>query len=232
MVSAEPDDDALSGLPALPKRASTAEYAAETLRRQIADGKLRPGMQLREGAIATAFSISRNTVREAFRLLAHARLVEHALHRGVYVRKVSAAEVHELYATRRLVQPLGVDAVLHDPGSIAALRARVEAGAAAAAADDWDAAGTANVDFHRVMMAGCGSGHVTAMFEQVLAELRLAFLLTTDHEGLHAPFVGANQRLLELLAAGDRDGAQAELQRYLLDAERIVLSLLHPNPTT
>ncbi|WP_232661727.1 GntR family transcriptional regulator [Pseudonocardia sp. TRM90224] len=231
MVSAEPDEDALSDLPALPKRASTAEYAAETLRRQIADGKLRPGTQLREGAIATAFSISRNTVREAFRLLAHKRLVEHALHRGVYVREVSAAEVRELYATRRLVQPLGIDAALRDPDCVAALGERVEAGATAAAEDDWDAAGTANIDFHRVMMAGCGSDHVTAMFEQVLAELRLAFLLTTDHKGLHAPFVGANHQLLALLAAGDRDGAQAGLQRYLLDAERIVLSLLHPDPT-
>ena len=94
-------------LPALPHRPSTAEYAAEVLRREIADGKLPPGTKLREEAVTAAFSVSRNTVREAFRLLAHERLVEHALHRGVYVRTVTPDDVRSLYRTRRLVQPLG-----------------------------------------------------------------------------------------------------------------------------
>jgi DNA-binding GntR family transcriptional regulator len=217
--------DVLSGLPGLPKRSSTAEHAAETLRRQIADGKLPPGTRLREEAVAAAFDISRNTVREAFRLLAHERLVEHELHRGVHVRTLSAGDVRDIYTTRRLVQPLGVDAVIGDPTRLAALRERVDTATAAAGRGDWLTVGTADIDFHRVLVAGCGSAHVMAMFERVLAELRLAFLQLPDRE-LHLPYIERNRRIAELLAAGDRAGALAELRDYLDTAEQHVLGAL------
>jgi DNA-binding GntR family transcriptional regulator len=218
--------DVLSGLPALPRRSSTAEYAADALRRQIADGGLPPGTRLREESVSAAFEISRNTVREAFRLLAHERLVEHELHRGVHVRTLSAADVRDLYATRRLVQPLGFDAVIADPDRLAALRERIDTATAAAAREDWHAVGTADIDFHRVLVAGCGSGHITAMFERVLAELRLAFLQLPDRRDLHLPYIERNRRIAELLGAGDREGALAELRDYLDSAERHVLRVL------
>jgi len=222
--------DVLSGLPALPKRSSTAEYAADELRRQIADGKLPPGTKLREESVSEAFGISRNTVREAFRLLAHERLVEHELHRGVHVRTLSAADVRDLYTTRRLVQPLGVDAVIADPKRLAALHERVDAATAAAAREDWHAVGTADIDFHRVLVAGCRSTHIVAMFERVLAELRLAFLQLPDRRELHLPYVERNRRIAELLTAGDRAGALTELGDYLDSAERHVLGALTAGP--
>ena len=64
------------------------------------------------------------------------------------------------------------------------------------------------------------------MFEQLLAELRLAFLLLPDAQALHEPFVARNRRLVALLDAGDRDGARAELEDYLAAAERHLLGVL------
>ncbi|MCO1654341.1 GntR family transcriptional regulator [Pseudonocardia humida] len=225
MIAADAGD-VLSGLPALPRRSSTAEYAADELRRQIADGKLPPGTKLREESVSEAFGISRNTVREAFRLLAHEQLVEHELHRGVHVRTLSAADVRDLYATRRLVQPLGVDTVIADPARLSALRERVDTAVAAAARGDWHAVGTADIDFHRVLVAGCRSTHIVAMFERVLAELRLAFLQLPDRRELHLPYVERNRRIAELLSAGDRAGALSELRDYLDTAERHILGVL------
>src|SRR5687768_14230783 len=109
------------------------------LRRQIADGKLLPGTKLREEAVSAAFAISRNTVREAFRLLAHERLLEHTLHRGVFVRTLTADDVREIYTTRRLVQPLGIDAALRDASCIDALDDCVDKAVVAANNADWDA---------------------------------------------------------------------------------------------
>lgn len=225
-MAAPGSGDALSMLPALPKRSSTAEYAAETLRRQIADGKLLPGTKLREEAVSAAFSISRNSVREAFRLLANQRLVEHALHRGVYVRTLTSDDVRALYTTRRLIQPLGIDAALRDPAVRAALDERIAEAAAAAQRGDWVDVGTADIDFHRVMVAGCGSSHITAMFEHVLAELRLAFQLAPDRRSIHEPYIEGNRRIAELVHAGDRDGALAELSSYLDRAQEQVLGAL------
>lgn len=215
--------DELGGLPALPPRASTAEHAAEMLRLQIAQGRLLPGTKLGEEHVSAAFAISRNTVREAFRLLSHERLVDHTLHRGVYVRTVTADDIRAMYATRRLVEPLGIDATIGDDTVRAALRELVEATEAAAERDDWHLVGTADIDFHRLLMGACNSTHLSTMFEHLLAELRLAFLLLPDRRALHEPYVGRNRRLVSLLDAGDRGGALAELREYLDVAERHLL---------
>lgn len=230
MTSSEPAHD-LAGLPALPPRASTAEHAAQMLRLQIAQGHLLPGTKLREERVSAAFAISRNTVREAFRLLSHERLVDHTLHRGVHVRTVTADDIRAMYATRRLVEPLAIDAIGGTGGESVrvALRELVDAAEAASKRDDWDLVGTADIDFHRVLMSACGSAHLSTMFDQLLAELRLAFLLLPDHRSLHQPYVSRNRRLVSLLDAGDRAGALAELKDYFDVAERHVLEAVeHP----
>jgi DNA-binding GntR family transcriptional regulator len=215
--------NALSELPALPPRASTAEHAAQMLRAQITQGRLMPGTRLREEQVSAALGISRNTVREAFQLLAHDHLVDHAMHRGVRVRTVSADDIRAMYATRRLVEPLAVEGAISDGVLRAALRDLVDGADAAAERDDWEQAGTADINFHRLLMSACHSSHLSTMFEQLLAELRLAFLLLPDRPSFHEPYIGRNRRLVDLLDAGDPDIAVRELRDYLDAAERHLL---------
>ena len=216
-------DADLATLPALPRRASTAEAVAGVLRGQISEGRILPGAQLREEHLAAALAVSRNTVREAFRLLAHERLVEHALHRGVFVRTVGPDGIREMYRTRRLVEPLGLPTTAH-PAHVAALREIVARGQAAAEAGDWEGVGTADIDFHRALVAASDSVHLSSMFEGLLAELRLAFLRLPDRQALHEPFLARNVRLLELIESGDFDAAVAELEDYLDVAETQLLA--------
>ena len=215
--------NALAGLPPLPPRASTAEHAAQMLRMQIAQGHLLPGTKLREEQVSAAFAISRNTVREAFRLLSHERLVDHTLHRGVHVRTVTADDIRAIYVTRRLVEPVAIEASMGDERVRRRLRELVDKAEVAARRDDWDLVGTADIDFHRVLVSACHSTHLSTMFEQLLAELRLAFLLLRDLRALHEPYVGRNRRLVGLLDAGDRDRALVELSEYLEVAEHHLL---------
>jgi DNA-binding GntR family transcriptional regulator len=222
--------DLVSDLPALPQRTSTAEAAAELLRDQITRGRIRPGAQLREEQVAAALAISRNTVREAFRLLSHERLVDHALHRGVFVREVSVDDIRAMYVTRRLVTPLAVDACLADPAAVDRLAAVVDRGAAAAARGDWEGVGTADIDFHRTLMGACASPHLTTMYARLLAELRLAFLRMDQTQLLHEPFLARNGHLVDLLRAGDRAAALAEVEDYLRTAERTLVAALPASP--
>jgi DNA-binding GntR family transcriptional regulator len=193
------------------------------LRTQIAQGHLLPGTRLREEHVSAAFAISRNTVREAFRLLSHERLVDHTLHRGVHVRTVGPEDIRAIYATRRLVEPLAIEAAIGDVALRKALTDLVDAAEDAARRDDWDLVGTADIDFHRLLMSACDSTHLSTMFEHLLAELRLAFLLLPDRRSLHEPYLGRNRLLVALLDAGDHEGAASELRAYLDLAERQLL---------
>lgn len=222
-MDADDDEPRAAVLPRLPRRSTTAEHAAESLRRYIAEGRLAPGTQLREERLSTAFGISRNTVREAFRLLAQERLVEHALHRGVYVRTLTPDDVRELYRARRLLEPLGLGPAANSPACRAALLGTAERAAVRATAGDWAEVGSADIAFHRTLVSACESSHISWLFDQVLAELRLAFLRVPDLRALHEPYVEWNHRLAVLIDGLHADAARDELSKYLEVAERHLL---------
>src|SRR3954468_16055413 len=91
-------------------RASTAELVANVLRENVIDGSLPPGTRLSEETIGNLLGVSRNTLREAFRLLSHENLLVHELHRGVFVRRLAAADVADIYRMRRILETASVRA--------------------------------------------------------------------------------------------------------------------------
>ncbi|MCD0502721.1 GntR family transcriptional regulator [Bordetella petrii] len=73
---------------------------ADALAEQIAEGRPTPGERLRENDLATAYGVSRATVREALRLLEIRGLVTIQPQRGARVTQLSAKEILDLYAMR------------------------------------------------------------------------------------------------------------------------------------
>ncbi|WP_329123010.1 GntR family transcriptional regulator [Streptomyces sp. NBC_01353] len=211
------DDRALLG------RTSTAERVADILRTRIAEGFFPPGTRLSEDSIGGALGVSRNTLREAFRLLTHERLLVHQLNRGVFVRVLAVEDVADIYRTRRLVECAVVRDLGQPPFVLDGLAAAVEEGERAARAADWKGVSTANIHFHRELVALAGSARTDELMRGVLAELRLAFHIVDDPRGLHEPYLVRNREILEALLAGERTTAERLLARYLDDSRtRIV----------
>ena len=92
-------------------------------------------------------------------------------------------------------------------------------------AGDWLGVGSANMAFHAGIVALADSARLSAMFADIAAELRLAFGLLDDPEYLHAPFVDQNIHLLNLFESGDTATAAQTLEHYLIQSERMVLSV-------
>lgn len=201
-------------------RASTAGRVAEILRSHVTEGRLPPGTRLSEEDIGAALGVSRNTLREAFRLLAHERLLVHEFNRGVFVRRLTVDDVHDLYRFRRLVEGGVLRGARHAPdASLDDVRRAVEEGESAAAEDRWVDVGTANMHFHQAIAALAGSPRVEESMRHVLAELRLVFHVMAAPRTFHEPYLAENRRILELLESGDAEAAAASLERYLTIAE-------------
>ncbi|MGW5781513.1 GntR family transcriptional regulator [Streptomyces sp. NPDC003863] len=212
------DDRALLG------RTSTAERVADILRTRIAEGFFPPGVRLSEESIGGALGVSRNTLREAFRLLTHERLLVHELNRGVFVRVLAVGDVDDIYRTRRLVECAVVRGLGQPPFAVDALAAVVAEGEAAARADDWTGVSTANIHFHRELVALAGSARTDELMRGVLAELRLAFHVVDDPRALHEPYLRRNREILDALRAGERASAERLLARYLDDSRTRVVT--------
>ncbi|MEV6123596.1 GntR family transcriptional regulator [Streptomyces sp. NPDC052077] len=211
------DDRALLG------RTSTAERVADILRDRIAEGYFPPGARLSEEGVCGALGVSRNTLREAFRLLTHERLLVHRLNRGVFVRVLDIGDVEDIYRTRALVERAVVRGLGEAPHGLGALAAAVREGRRAAREDDWNGVATANIRFHRALVALAGSVRTDELMRGVLAELRLAFHVVDDPRRLHQPYITRNAEVLAALEAGDRAAAEHLLTDYLDSSRRRVV---------
>ncbi|MEU6485933.1 GntR family transcriptional regulator [Streptomyces sp. NPDC046887] len=218
-----PEAGGLSEDRALLGRTSTAERVADILRSRIADGYFPPGTRLSEDGIGGALGVSRNTLREAFRLLTHERLLVHQLNRGVFVRVLAVGDVLDIYRTRRLVECAVVHELGEPPYPLDGLDRAVAGGERDAEGGDWKAVSTANIHFHRELVALAGSDRTDELMRGVLAELRLAFHVVDDPRALHEPYLVRNRAILDALHAGDRTAAERLLADYLDDSrERLV----------
>jgi DNA-binding GntR family transcriptional regulator len=209
------------------ERSTTAERVADGLRELIIYGDLPPGTPLREPVLVDALGVSRNTLREAFRLLSRDGLVVHQMHRGVEVRQLTRADVSDIYRARR---GLEITAIQHSAGvpdhRLESLRAAVTSADVARKARDWKSVGTYDLVFHRQIVAMIGSRRIDNFFESVLAELRLAFAMASDQEALFSPYVSRNHNICGMLERGERGACVKEMRRYLSESEQHISSFL------
>jgi DNA-binding GntR family transcriptional regulator len=215
-------NDAVSGLRAdraLLDRTSTAERVADILRTRIIEGYFPPGTRLSEQTIVGELGISRNTLREAFRLLTHERLLLHELHRGASVRKLSIEDVVDLYRVRKAVECAAVRQLVADHPGIARIEEAVADGERAAQSGDWSHVGTANLRYHQAIVALAESPRLDELMRGVLAELRLVFHVMADPRRFYEPYLARNREILTRLQAGDAPAADRLLADYLADAE-------------
>jgi DNA-binding GntR family transcriptional regulator len=187
---------------------------ADELRLQLAEGVLLPGARLTESTIAEDLGVSRNTVREAFAELASERLVVRHPNRGVFVASLEAGDIHDVYTVRRVIE---VSAIRGGgtPEAVAAVRAAVEEGKVAAAANDDEGLGTANQHFHKAIVALAGSRRLNTIMAQVLAEMRLFFHKATMDAHFYSGYLKDNEEICVALEAGEPDRAAELLLAYL-----------------
>jgi DNA-binding GntR family transcriptional regulator len=204
------------------RRASTAEHVADALREAIVERKLKPGTPLREGAIAGSVGVSRNTVREAFRLLAREGIVKHNLHRGVVVTRLSEEDVADIYAVRRVIEgaAVGTRRGLTEE-DVAALDEPVRALERARRGRDWRRIVDNDLRFHRRLVRLHRSPRLEQLHAAVLTELRLAASIF-DRLYEDAGHVDDHREIYELLVRGEHGRCRKLLDRHLVDAEGLL----------
>lgn len=219
----------------------TAELVATHIRRQIVTGQLQEGDALpSETALMVDFNISRPTLREAFRILESEGLitVRRGARGGARVQEPSS-EVAARYAAL-VLQHRG--ATLED-----VLKARliVEAPAARVLASRRDRVSVANKlqdrldslepteptkfhEFNALVVELAGNETLmllTSMLEHISAAAAVSF--SREHRAEEPKLVRsarrARQKLIDLIRAGDADGAEKLWRDHLTEAGRILV---------
>jgi len=200
-----------------------AETLAGRIREQVISGRLVPGSHLSEQTLSDELQVSRNTLREVFRLLTKEGLLRYEANRGVFVATPSMSTIVDIYRVRRFIEcPALAQAHPRHPAA-SKMRTAVEAAHDCRDKGDWLGVGTADIAFHAAIVELADSPRLSDFYRQISLELRLVFGLLHDPEFLHAPFIDQNRSIVTQLEAGNPRGASETLEAYLFQAERFIL---------
>ncbi|MDM3867743.1 GntR family transcriptional regulator [Proteus faecis] len=201
-----------------------SQKVANIIRQKITIGELPPGERLSETALSETLEISRNTLREVFRVLTQEGLLTYKPNRGVFVSVPDMASIMDIYRVRRLIE---CDALRHSypmHPAIVRMQDSVNQAKIFQKQQDWSGVGTCNMHFHTAIVELSDSPRLFKQYQLILAELRLAFGLLNDPQLLHAPYIEKNEHILTLLIDGKAQEAAIAMESYLEISERTVLA--------
>ncbi|VTP81515.1 GntR-family transcriptional regulator [Proteus vulgaris] len=197
-----------------------SQKVANIIRQKITIGELPPGERLSETALSETLEISRNTLREVFRVLTQEGLLTYKPNRGVFVSVPDMASIMDIYRVRRLIE---CDALRHSypmHPAIIKMQDNVNQAKKFQKQQDWNSVGTCNMHFHTAIVELSDSPRLFKQYQLILAELRLAFGLLNDPQLLHAPYIEKNEQILMLLMDGKAQEAAIAMEDYLEISEK------------
>ncbi|CAM2139831.1 GntR family transcriptional regulator, transcriptional repressor for pyruvate dehydrogenase complex [Pararobbsia alpina] len=186
----------------------------------IQSGELTPGAKLVEVEWANRLGVSRAPVREAFRALEQAGLLEMYRNRGVFVRTVSEHEADELRAVRALLESHACRLLAErlDAGNAAELHRLVDAMSDALTLDDRERYAQLNRAFHDLIVASAGNRKLHGIYRDMIDQLHLSTRAGTDEAPVDAMrgVLAEHRALVTALASRDADAAAQIMHRHIV----------------
>jgi DNA-binding GntR family transcriptional regulator len=201
-------------------RVSVADQVASILRRRILDGELLPGTALQEVPMAASLGVSRNTVREATRILSLEGLLKRNAHRGVAVAQLSLEDVGEIYRVRQLLEIPAVRAAkVEDSDILTEMCKALEGYEEAVERVDWIRAVRFDLNFHTLLIRFHRNRRLESFYEKLLGELRMGMVLVDLGHDNPGGLVPVHRRIYQLLNGGETEECATLLAQHLRDSE-------------
>ncbi len=193
------------------KTVSLTNAIERQIERLIIEGELAPGERLNEIQLATRFGTSRGPLREATRSLEAKGFVEVVRNRGVFVRLLSIEEALEVYDVRaalfglagRLLAQKMTDEIL------AKLNGYLDAMETASKDGDFESYYPLNLEFHQTIVESSGNATLLAEYQRFVKKMHLFRARSLVQGGGLAVSNREHREMVEALASGDFERAQA-----------------------
>ncbi len=212
--------DSIAPLPSvrrLAQRENLRDSVANALRAAVISGELKPGEVYSAPTLGARFGVSATPVREAMLDLVREGLVISLRNKGFRVTDVSDEDLDNLAALRQLIEPPTIrDVVPVIPAKdYPRLRRIAEDIVVAAQAGDLIAYIEADRVFHVTLLAYSGNQKLVDVVSDLRSQTRLLGLTPLVESGRLVPSATEHHELLDLMEAGDGDGAEQLMRRHI-----------------
>ncbi|MFC9225261.1 GntR family transcriptional regulator [Streptomyces hygroscopicus] len=212
------DDGTTVRLPSFRGRRNLREEITETLRGAVISGEMKPGVVYSAPSLAEQFGVSPTPVREALLDLAKEGLVEVVRNKGFRVTALSPKELDDITELRALIEPPTVRRITEQGVSAETLE-RLRPLAAgiekAAARRDFIAHVTIDMQFHLALLELAGNPRLLETVKSLRTSSRIYGLRMLPEGGALFSSSHEHTELLDLIEAGDADGAEALMRRHI-----------------
>jgi len=204
------------------ERVSTTDQVLRSLRAAIVDGRLAQGEQLREVPLAASLGTGRSAVREALRQLVQEGLAQHEVHRGTFVRAITAADIIDVYRAREAVELSAVALILEarEPGLAGVRAALARMQDALAEGLSWRELADLDIALHEALVEASGSPRLARMYMTLAAESRMHLYRYPPYP--HGQNVVDHEQIVEALEGGRRE-AESLLREHLRFSARLAV---------
>jgi DNA-binding GntR family transcriptional regulator len=193
------------------------ERVYELLREDILSGRLGPGAELAEVALAERLGVSRGPIREALGLLCAQGLVTMQPRRGAYVSVLTRQEFLEDYQVREALEALGarLAAARLEDDDLAELELLHEEMRRAVRDRAVQRFFDANQRFHMSLVALSGNGRLIEMHDQLVQRMGRYIARSLTLRGNIERSVAEHQEILDALRERDGERAAAAVSHHI-----------------
>jgi DNA-binding GntR family transcriptional regulator len=202
------------------------EQVRDRLREDILAGRLEPGAELSEVALAREFGTSRGPLREALGRLASEGLVTITPRRGAVVTQLSRQEFIDAYQVREALETLAVRLAvpLMSDVEVAHLRELCELMGRAARDDEVHVFFDTNNTFHETLVRGSRNDKLHEVHRMLVGQMVPYLPRSLELRGNLQQSVAEHAAILAAIEARDADRAARLLAEHIEVPQRVLES--------
>lgn len=204
------------------------QQVVERLRAAIMEGHFKPGDRLIERDLCEMTGVSRTSIREALRHLETQGLVESVPNRGIFVARIDAEEVRQIYSVRGVLEALAAAdfAARGTAEQITRLQDAYASFAGAVAAGDLHEVTRAKELFYDRLFEGANNRFLRATLANLYARIMLLRSTSLALPGRAAKSLVEIRRIVEAIERHERELAWAAAKAHVESAGKVILDFL------
>jgi len=200
------------------------KLAYDSIKEHLLEGRLDENARLTEEFLSTRLGISKSPIREALNRLETEGLIRIEPRKGAYLRKLSTAEVTELYDLREALETHVVRTATLTQTLFAELHQSLKRQRAFLKANDKGRYIEEDVHFHAELARATENTQLCAVLENIQNQIWLSRRNTYDLSSSEAP--DHHEAIVRALEANNREKAQLAMRDHIQNVRQRLLEFL------